>query len=214
MTRSPHSPPPPGRRSSASGTAFRPTGADLEAARGRTIPDVVAPGLRVLFCGINPGLWSGATGSHFARPGNRFWKVLHLSGFTDRVLAPWEGRDLLRIGLGITNLVARTTAAEAELAPAEFRDGVERVHALVTEVRPAWLAVVGIGAFRTAFGAPKAGVGRQPIRLGQTGIWLLPNPSGLNAGYQVPALVAAFAELRAAADHDAGAVPVSGPPLR
>lgn len=199
MTRSSDSPPPPEQRL-PSPAPPRPTRATLEAARGRTIPDVVAPGLRILFCGINPGLWSGATGSHFAHPGNRFWKVLHLSGFTDRVLAPWEGRDLLRIGLGITNLVARTTAAEAELAPDEFRDGAERLRALVAEVQPAWLAVVGIGAYRTAFGVPKAAVGRQTIRLGPTGAWVLPNPSGLNAGYQLPALVAAFAELRAAAD--------------
>ena len=212
MTRQPDFPPPPDQRSPSPGTPPRPTGAELEAARGRTIPDVMAPGLRVLFCGINPGLWSGATGSHFARPGNRFWKVLHLSGFTDRLLAPWEGPDLPRIGLGITNLVARTTASEAELAPDEFRDGAERLRALVAAVGPAWLAVVGIGAYRTAFGVPKAAVGCQPVRLGATGVWVLPNPSGLNAGYQLPALVAAFAELRTAVDRDTGATPVSGPP--
>ena len=198
MPPSPDSPPPPNQPPPARG-----------AARGGTIPDILGPGLRVLFCGINPGLWSGAMGAHFARPGNRFWTVLHRSGFTRRVLAPWEGPLLLRDGLGITNLVARTTASEAELAPGEFRDGAERLRSLVMDCRPAWLAVVGIGAFRTAFEAPKAVVGRQAIRLGATGVWVLPNPSGLNASYQLPALVAAFAELRATAESSSVPEPTS-----
>ncbi len=187
MRHLPASPPPP-----------RPSKADLEAARGRTIPDVVAPGLRVLFCGINPGLWSGATGFHFARPGNRFWKALHLSGFTERVLAPWEGETLLEHGLGITNLVARTTASEAELGADELLAGAERLRMTVLTYEPAWLAVVGIGAFRAAFRAPAAAVGCQTIRLEATSVWLLPNPSGLNATYQLPALAAAFSDLRVA----------------
>jgi TDG/mug DNA glycosylase family protein len=178
---------------------WRPTPADLEAARGRSIPDLIAPGLRVLFSGINPGLWSGATGFHFARPGNRFWRVLHLAGFTDRVLAPSEGSELLAAGLGITNVVQRTTASESELNRGEFRAGGERLRALVAEYRPAWLAIVGIGAYRSAFDNPKATVGRQALRLGETGLWVLPNPSGLNANYQLPALVKAFSELREAA---------------
>jgi TDG/mug DNA glycosylase family protein len=174
----------------------RPTKADLEAARDRTIEDVVGPGLRVLFCGINPGLWSGASGFHFARPGNRFWKVLHLAGFTARVLDPSENRELLRAHLGITNLVRRTTAAESDLRREEFVEGAARLRALVADCRPAWLAMVGIGAYRVGFGDAKASVGRQEARLGDTGLWVLPNPSGLNANYQLPALTAAFRELR------------------
>jgi TDG/mug DNA glycosylase family protein len=188
--------PPPGHATAA--PPPRPTPADLEAARGRAIPDLIEPGLRVLFCGINPGLWSGATGFHFARPGNRFWKVLHLSGFTDRVLAPWEGPALLEAGLGITNVVGRTTASEAELTRDELRTGADRLRVVVEQYQPAWLAVVGIGAYRAGFGAPGAAVGRQTMRLGETGIWVLPNPSGLNASYQLPALVAAFTDLHQA----------------
>lgn len=179
-----------------------PSKADLAAARGLTIPDLIAPGMRVLFCGINPGLWSGATGLHFARPGNRFWKVLHLAGFTDRVLAPWEGAELLAHRLGITNVVARTTATEAELSRHEFRAGGEALRARVARFEPTWLAVVGIGAYRRAFGDPTAVVGCQPTRLGVTGLWVLPNPSGLNANYQLPALAAAFTALCEAADTD------------
>src|SRR4051812_31492639 len=126
----------------------RPTRADLEAARDRTIDDVLAPDLRVLFCGINPGLWSGATGFHFARPGNRFWKVLHIAGFTDRVLSPNENRELLKAGLGITNIVHRTTAAESELRTEEFLEGASRLRETVAKYRPDWLAMVGIGAYR------------------------------------------------------------------
>lgn len=195
------SPPPPIPQSKppSAPARLRPTKADLAAARDRTIPDLVAPHLRVLFCGINPGLWSGATGLHFARPGNRFWKVLSLAGFTDRVLHPSETDELLRAGLGITNLVQRTTAAESELRREEFVEGAERLRALVARVQPAWLAMVGIGAYRVGFGDAKASVGRQEARLGVTGLWVLPNPSGLNANYQLPALTAAFADLRATA---------------
>jgi TDG/mug DNA glycosylase family protein len=168
------------------------------AARGRTIDDVVGPGLRVLFCGINPGLYSGATGWHFARPGNRFWKALHLAGFTDRLLHPSEQALLLSFGLGITNLVRRTTASADELDAAELRAGGRRVRELVERWAPAWLAVVGISAYRTAFDAPSAVVGRQDLVIGTTRVWVLPNTSGLNANYQLPALVAAFSALRAA----------------
>jgi TDG/mug DNA glycosylase family protein len=176
----------------------RPTPEELEAARGRTIDDVVGPGLRVLFCGINPGLYSGATGWHFARPGNRFWRSLHLAGFTDRMLDPSEQELLLSFGLGITNLVRRTTASADELDAAELRAGRRRVRALVERWAPAWLAVVGISAYRTAFHAPGAVVGRQDLVVGTTRVWVLPNTSGLNASYQLPALVAAFTELRKA----------------
>ena len=195
----------------------RPTKADLEAARDRTIEDVLAPNLRVLFCGINPGLWSGATGFHFARPGNRFWQVLHLAGFTGRVLRPDENRDLLGAGLGITNLVHRTTAAESELRRQEFVDGAARLRATVAKYEPQWLAVVGMGAFRIGFGEPKASVGRQVLSLGRTGVWVLPNPSGLNANYQLPQLTAAFGALREVAfgtdvDIATGHLPLPGKP--
>jgi TDG/mug DNA glycosylase family protein len=179
--------------------AVRPTREDLEAARDRTIENVLGRDLRVLFCGINPGLYSGATGWHFARPGNRFWRVLHEAGFTDRVLHPSEQHVLPHFGLGITNLVNRTTATAAELSDGELRIGGERLRALVREWTPDWLAVVGISAYRIAFADPTAQVGRQALTLGRTKVWVLPNPSGLNAHYQVPELAAAFRELREAA---------------
>jgi TDG/mug DNA glycosylase family protein len=165
------------------------------AAAGRTVPDVIAPGLRVLFCGINPGLYSGATGHHFARPGNRFWPVLHAAGFSDRLLAAWEERELLKHGFGITNLVARATATAAELRREEFVAGARRLARKVRRYGPAWVAVVGIGAYRAAFARPKAVIGPQPERLGSARLWLLPQPSGLNANHQMPELTAAFREL-------------------
>ncbi len=175
---------------------WRPNGTELEAARGRHIPEVIAPALRVLFCGINPGLYSGAVGHHFARPGNRFWPALHLSGFTDRQLSPFEDRQLLGFRLGCTNLVARTTARAEELAANELSEGAERLRDKLERFGPAWLALLGIGAYRLGFGQPRAVIGQQPERIGPTRVWLLPNPSGLNAHYQRAALVAAFRELR------------------
>jgi len=169
------------------------------AAAGRTVPDVIAPRLRVLFCGINPGLYSGATGHHFARPGNRFWPVLHRAGFTDRILKPWEEEELLELRYGITNLVARATATAAELSKKEFLAGRQRLERKVKRYQPKWVAVVGIGAYRVAFGRPRAVIGLQPERLGPAGLWLLPQPSGLNANHQLPALAAAFRQLRTAA---------------
>ena len=170
------------------------------AAAGKTVPDVIAPRLRVLFCGINPGLYSGATGHHFARPGNRFWPALHGGGFTPRVLKPWEERELLEWGYGITNLVARATATAAELAREEFVAGARRLARKVKRYEPKWVAVVGIGAYRAAFGRPKAVIGPQLERIGSARLWLLPQPSGLNANHQMPALAAAFGELRRAVD--------------
>jgi double-stranded uracil-DNA glycosylase len=197
--------------------------ADLEAARNRTIPDVLpAPGepLRVLFCGINPSLYSAATGWHFARPGNRFWPALHLSGFTPRRLAPAEQHLLPGYGLGITNLVARATAQASELDPAELRAGGERLATLVADRRPRILAVAGVTAYRTAFARPHATIGPQPssppgpqpssppgpqpssppgppspFPVGPQ-LWVLPNPSGLNARWTTPKLVEAFRDLR------------------
>ena len=177
----------------------RPTPADLEAARNRTIPDVLPPPgrpLSVLFCGINPSLYSAATGWHFARPGNRFWPALHLSGFTLRLLTPAEQDLLPGYGLGITNLVARATAQAAELGPAELQVGGERLAALVAGRRPRVLAVVGVTAYRTAFGHPHAAIGPQPDPLAAARVWVLPNPSGLNARWTTPKLIEAFRDLR------------------
>ena len=178
---------------------MRPTPAALEAAREAVLPDVARPGLRVLFCGINPGLWSAATGHHFARPGNRFWPALHRSGFTPRQLAPEEQDLLLDLGLGITNLVARATARADELSRAELVEGGRLLSGKVARLRPRWLAVVGVTAYRTGFGRRDAVVGPQPEELGETGVWVLPNPSGLNAHYQQDALTASYAVLRRAA---------------
>jgi TDG/mug DNA glycosylase family protein len=174
----------------------RPAPEQLLAARDTTIPDVVAPGLRVLFSGINPGLYSAATGYHFARPGNRFWPALHGSGFTPRLLRPAEQRELLTLGLGITNVVARATASAAELTPAEIRAGGRVLTAKVARLAPRWLAIVGITVYRTAFGRPGAQTGRQEETLAGARVWVLPNPSGLNALWTTPKLVAAFRELK------------------
>lgn len=175
---------------------YRPTPADLAAAAGKTIPDVLAPDLRVLFCGINPGLWSGATGHHFARPGNRFWPALFRSGFTPRLFRPDEQDELPALGLGITNVVTRTSAKADELTKQELRDGGAALVDRVQRNRPRILAVLGLGAYRTAFGRPRTTVGRQAEMIGDTGIWVLPNPSGLNAHYTLDALADEFRALR------------------
>jgi double-stranded uracil-DNA glycosylase len=183
----------------------RPTQADLDAARDRTIPDVIAAGLRVVFAGINPGLYSAATGYHFARPGNRFWPALHRSGFTERVLRPDEQQLLLGLGLGITNIVARATARADELGPGELLAGARVLSAKVTRLRPRWLAVVGVTAYRVAFGRRHAAVGPQEGVIGETRVWVLPNPSGLNAHWSADSLAGEFARLRAAVpDQDGG----------
>jgi double-stranded uracil-DNA glycosylase len=178
---------------------LRPTREELLAAAGKPIPDVIAPNLRVLFCGINPGLYSAATGHHFARPGNRFWPALHAAGFTSRLLHPSEERLLLKSGCGITNLVARSTAAADELAAQEFMAGRRRLAVKVKRYRPRIVAVLGVGAYRLAFGQPGAGLGRQADGLADAALWVLPNPSGLNANHQLPDLVRLFQRLRVAA---------------
>jgi double-stranded uracil-DNA glycosylase len=185
---------------SASRLPARPTSADLAAARDLTIPDVAAPGLRVLFSGINPGLYSAATGYHFARPGNRFWPALYRSGFTPRQFRPDEQEELLALGLGITNIVARATARADELTAGELHEGGRVLRAKAERLSPGWLAVVGLTAYRKAFGDPGAVVGPQQQTLAGTGLWVLPNPSGLNAHWAAPQLAEAFAELRAAAE--------------
>jgi TDG/mug DNA glycosylase family protein len=175
-----------------------PTRDELTRAAGATIPDVLAPGLRVLFVGINPGLYSAAVGHHFARPGNRFWRALHGAGFTDRLLDPAEDAELPRYGIGVTNIAARSTASAAELTPDELRLGARALEATVRRHEPSLVAVLGLGAYRVAFGRPRAAEGPQPERLGGAGLWLLPNPSGLNAHHRLPALVERFEALRRA----------------
>jgi TDG/mug DNA glycosylase family protein len=172
----------------------------VAAAHGRRIRDVLGPGLRVLFVGINPGLYSGATGHHFARPGNRFWKALHGSGFTDREYSAFEDRSLLRLGIGITNLVARTTASADELTPEELRDGGAKLERKVRRSKPEVVAFVGVTAYRIAFGRPRASIGPQEERLGGARLWVLPNPSGRTAAYQAPQLIELFGKLRASID--------------
>ena len=181
---------------------LRPTKAQVAAAVGRTVPDLIRPHVKVLFCGINPGLYSGATRHHFARPGNRFWPALHTAGFTQRLVSPWDEHLLLEEGLGITNLVARATATAAELSPEELRAGRRRLERKVAQYRPRWVAVVGIGAYRTAFDRPKAPMGRQQERMRGSGLWVLPNPSGLNANHQLPDLTQTFRALRRAIEKD------------
>ena len=175
---------------------WKPTKAQLLAATDKTVRDVIAPDLRVLFCGINPGLYTAAVGHHFARPGNRFWPALHAGGFTERILSPFEERELLKSGYGITNVVPRATASADSLTKDEIVAGGERLRAKVLRYRPRILAVLGVGAYRTAFNQPKAVVGRQEELMGNTVLWVLPNPSGLNANYQALALARLFRELR------------------
>ncbi len=187
---------------------------DLEAARTRLLPDVLPPqgaAFDVLFCGINPGLYSAATGWHFARPGNRFWPALHLSGFTPRLLAPSEQARIADYGLGITNVAPRPTAQAAELTAAELRDGGARLAGLVARRRPRFVAIAGVTAYRTAFARPRAAIGPQDERLGPARLWILPNPSGLNASWTAPRLAEAFRELRAAVGEGAGATAIPEP---
>jgi double-stranded uracil-DNA glycosylase len=174
---------------------WRPTKEQIRAAEGRTVPDVVGPDLRVLFVGINPGLYSGAVGHHFARPGNRFWKALYGAGLTDRVLSPFEERHLLDRGIGITNLVRRATATADKLSLDELHLGAARLQRKVCRLRPRIVAFLGISAYRAAFDRRDAAVGAQPDAICGATAWLLPNPSGLNANYQLPDLVAALRRL-------------------
>ena len=184
-----------------------PTRADLLAAAHKTVPDVIAPNLQILFCGINPGLYSAYSGHHFARPGNRFWPALHLGGFTPRLFTPAEEQELLPLGYGITNLVERASATADELTKDELAAGGKRLAAKVEEYAPHVLAVLGVGAYRSAFGRPRAAIGRQQEQIGQAHIWILPNPSGLNAHYTLEALGAVFGELRRAAQGLTGTSP-------
>jgi len=174
---------------------MKPTKAELAAAVDLNVPDLIAPGLRVLFCGINPGLYTAAIGHHFGRPGNRFWPALHGAGFTPRLFSPWEEHELLPLGIGITNMVARTTATAAELRPEEYVAGGQRLRSLVEAQRPRVVAFLGIGAYRTAFGRPKAQLALQDERLADATLWVLPSPSGLNANHQLADLVTLLRDL-------------------
>jgi TDG/mug DNA glycosylase family protein len=178
------------------GLNTKPTQADLLTANNKTIVDVIGPGLRILFCGINPGLYSGYTGHHFARPGNRFWPTLYAAGFTDRLLKPSEQAELLGHGYGITNLVERATATAAELTAAELLAGGQRLLAKVEQYQPQVLAVLGVTAYRTAFQRPQAQMGEQPAGIGLARLWVLPNPSGLNAHYTPADLARVFRDFR------------------
>jgi TDG/mug DNA glycosylase family protein len=182
----------------------KPTGGDLKAAEGRTLPDLIAPGLKVLFVGINPGLWSGATGHHFARPGNRFWPALHKAGITPRRLHPQEEQELLALGYGITGMVRRATATAQELAPEEYRAGAVRLEQTVTTYQPRLVCFLGIGAYRTGFGRPQAPMGPQEETIAGVPVWVLPNPSGLNAHITLDSFAAMLAEVREAAERLAG----------
>lgn len=178
-------------------TPWKPTREQILAASKKTVPDVIAQDLLVLFSGINPGLYTAAVGHHFARPGNRFWKALHESGFTNRLLSPFEERELLASGYGVTNVVARATASADQLTREEITAGGKRLKNKVRRYRPRILAILGVGAFRLAFDQPNAKVGRQEFRIGDTVVWVLPNPSGLNANYQPRDLARLFRELNA-----------------
>src|SRR5262245_33269505 len=162
-------------------TDWKPTRVEIAAAFGRAIRDVIGPGLRVLFCGINPSLYSAAVGHHFARPGNRFWPALHTAGFTERLLSPFEDATMLTRGYGLTNLVRRATATADELTADEFTAGGRRLTRLVRRYRPVAIAFLGVTAYRAAFDWPRATIGLQAVSLAGSMVWVLPNPSGLNA---------------------------------
>jgi double-stranded uracil-DNA glycosylase len=179
---------------------YRPTRKEIAAAAGKTVADVIAPGLKILFCGINPGLYTAAIGHHFGRPGNRFWPTLYAAGITPRLLSPFEERELLTYGCGITNVVARASTAADELSRAELVEGGKQLTERVLQYQPPTLAVLGVTAYRAAFDRPKASLGLQEERIGDTRIWVLPNPSGLNAHYRLEDLAALFRELKQAAD--------------
>lgn len=186
---------------------WRPTREQLAAATTRSVRDLIAPALRVLFVGINPGLYSAAIGHHFGRPGNRFWPAMHAGGFTPRLFSPFEERRLLDLGYGITNLVDRATATADQLTRDELRRGARRLTSKVQRLQPRFVAIIGLTAYRTAFTRPRAMLGRQDEPIGDATMWVLPNPSGLNAHYQPAALGKLFAELQRAATATTSAMP-------
>jgi len=182
---------------------YKPSKEEIRAAAGKSVPDVIAPGLKVLFVGINPGLYTAAVGHHFARPGNRFWPALYAAGFTTRLLSPFDERELLKHGYGITNLVNRAKAGAAEVSIEELIEGGKRLEEKARRYQPRFMAVLGIAAYRDVFNRPKAALGQQPGRIGEaTAIWVLPNPSGLNAHYQLDDFARLFRALHEAAHDD------------
>jgi double-stranded uracil-DNA glycosylase len=181
---------------------FKPTAEQLKAADGKRVPDLIGPGLKVLFVGINPSVYSAAVGHHFARPGNRFWPAIYGGGFTSRLLSPWEERELLVAGCGITNVVDRATIAAAELSVAEYVAGGRRLERKVTRLTPKVVAFLGVTSYRAAYGLPRAAIGPQEERIGPARVWVLPNPSGLNAHYTPRQLAALFGEMRLAIERD------------
>ena len=175
---------------------WKPTREQILAAYGKKMRDIIAPGLNVLFCGINPSLYSAAVGRHFARPGNRFWPTLYAAGFTDRLFSAFEDDRLLERGYGITNVVERATASAAELDESEFIEGGKALERKVRRYRPEVLAVLGVSAYRVAFGKKDAAVGKQKDTLGGAAVWVLPNPSGLKAHYRLEDLARVYREMR------------------
>ncbi len=175
------------------------TRAELDSFRDAVVPDLIGPGLKLLFVGINPGLWTAATSTHFAHPGNRFYPALFLGGVIEREIDRGTGmtdadrQHLIDRGIGITNVVERATAKASELTTAELREGGERLRRTVRETRPAVVAIAGITAYRTAFHDRHAVAGRQPERFEGTELWIVPNPSGLNAHETVATLADAYA---------------------
>lgn len=173
-----------------------PTKEELAAASGKTVPDILVPGLKVIFCGINPGLYTALKGHHFARPGNRFWPTLYAAGFTPEKYQPHQEEELLQLGYGITNIVGRATANAAELSKTELIEGgIELVEKMIL-YQPQVLALLGLSAYRMAFGKPTAEIGLQEQTIGQTRLWVLPNPSGLNAHFPPKKLALVYGELR------------------
>ena len=175
---------------------FRPSRANLSAAAGNKVPDVIAPDLRILFCGINPGLYSAWARHHFARPGNRFWPALFAGGFTERQFRPEEEGEMLRLGYGITNLVARATVGSNELSRDELETGGRILARKIRRYRPKAVAVLGVSAFRVAFNRPEAMIGAQREEIEGARVWVLPSPSGLNAHFTPKALAKLFARFR------------------
>ena len=179
---------------------FKPSKEQLAEAKGKTLPDVIAKNLRVLFCGINPGLYTAAVGHHFARPGNRFWPALYKSGFTDRLLSPFDEHELLSHNLGITNVVSHATASASEVTKEDFVRGGRTLRRKVRRSRPRIVAILGIEAYRKAFGRLEVQIGEQDETIGEARLWVLPNPSGLNANYQLKDFTRLFRKLRKAAE--------------
>jgi TDG/mug DNA glycosylase family protein len=169
---------------------------------------IVGPGLRVLFVGINPSLRSAEVGHHFARPGNRFWPTLHAAGFTPRRLRPDEDAELPAYGVGVTNIAFRPTRDAAQLTARELRDGALELERTVRRYEPRLVAVAGLTAYRTAFARPRATMGLQREEIGGRPVWVLPNPSGLNAHYKPADFARLYSEARAYAD---ALEPRSGP---